>query len=106
MTPLQFYRSNNDFCMSLGTKAVIVCLLVPVSRMLLESSSVRGLLEILPACLADDGLGCRILRETHQQVAINLGLRCLRSSAEMLGLCCCLWQRARACLQLLLRCPS
>lgn len=54
MTPWQSYRSNNEFCKSLGTKAVIVCLLVPVRCMLLKSGSVRSLLKVLPACLADD----------------------------------------------------
>ena len=54
MTPWQSYRSNNEICKSLGTKAVIVCLLVPVRCMLLKSGSVRSLLKVLPACLADD----------------------------------------------------
>ena len=75
--------------------------------MLLESGFVRGCLEILPACLADDGFGCSVLRVIHSQQGgmLMLDSGYLRISAEKSGLSH-LWLRARACLQLSLRCPS
>ena len=55
------HLSHRHVPSSSSRKAVVVALLVSVSRMLLERCSVCGLLEVLSAGLADDGLCCLIL---------------------------------------------